>query len=115
MKSWVGEPPREIAREIERNSDITRSISVLFSGAEGTKYSLKCMLPGEFRLNEKSYSDAKFADVLLMCATNSQARLKLIRDPISSYYCTRGVCSLGLRNRHTDFSQDALSYLMRSD
>ena len=37
-QSWIGELPREIARQIERTSDITRYISVLFSGDEGPKY-----------------------------------------------------------------------------
>ena len=53
MKSWVGDPPCEIAREIESTSDITRSISVFFSGEEGAKYSIKRMLSDAYRLNGK--------------------------------------------------------------
>ena len=115
MKSWLGDPPCELARKIESTSDTTRSISVFFSGEEGRTYSLKCTISDAYRLNETSYFDAKFADVLLMCAINSQGRLKLIRDQISPYYFRKGVYSLGLMEMHTDFSQDDLSYHLRSD
>ena len=113
MRSWLGDPPSGTDSELDVTSDISRFITVVFSGDDGPKYCLKSRTYGYFRLNEKTYFDYKFANMMLMTALNSQGRLETMRGQLTAYYCIKGAGIVGLLHRHTDFYQDCLIYLMQ--